>query len=230
MENKFDLQLTDTDLNAVTLGDSNYLNNKGADLYRKENYRAAVEYYRLAASMGNLQAVSNLGYCYLYGRDIERNLSFAIAYLKNAANRKNVDAAYKLGDIYGSDKWGIKDPEMSIYYYRMAVSYLTDEQESWDYLEYDDNLQQYPSLCFALGREHSRGGNLYTDIEVSYKFLMHAKLGYEKALANGDIFYEESYNAVVELMKDEQYDSVRDKIDRFFKRDPDDGEDGGIGL
>ena len=115
--------LTKTDNNAVLLGDSNYINNKGANFYRPDTYMEAVGYYRLAAAMGNVNSISNLGYCYLYGRGIEANLSLALAYFIVAANKGDVDAAYKLGDVYGSDKWGIKDQEMSIYYYRMAASF-----------------------------------------------------------------------------------------------------------
>ena len=121
------LALTSADMNAVSLRDSNYINNKGANLYCNGIYKSAVEYYRLAAAMGNIQAISNLGYCYLYGRDIESNLSLAIAYFKIASMNQNIDAAYKLGDIYGSEKWGLKDIEMSVYYYRMAVSFILDD-------------------------------------------------------------------------------------------------------
>lgn len=87
-------------MNAVSLEDSNYINGKGAKLYCGGRYKSAVEYYRLAAAMGNVQATANLGYCYLYGRDIEPNLSLAIAYFKIASVNDNIDAAYKLGDIY----------------------------------------------------------------------------------------------------------------------------------
>ena len=63
-ENKF--KLTNADLNALKSGDSNYLNSKGAKLYREENYKEAVEYYRIAAALGNIDAVSNLGYCSIW--------------------------------------------------------------------------------------------------------------------------------------------------------------------
>ena len=39
--------LTRTDNNAILLDDSNYINNKGANLYRPDTYLEAVEYYRL---------------------------------------------------------------------------------------------------------------------------------------------------------------------------------------
>ena len=50
------LTLTPADMNAVSLEDSNYINGKGAKLYCGGRYKSAVEYYRLAAAMGNVQA------------------------------------------------------------------------------------------------------------------------------------------------------------------------------
>ena len=197
------ITLTPTDQLAITTGDSNYINNKGADLYSTGNYAAAVEYYRLAAAMGNVDAVSNLGYCYLYGRDIEPNTSLSIGYFKTAADRGSVDAAYKLGDVYGTAKWGVEDKELSIYYYRLAATYLIGGP--WENPAVILNcckLCRYPSLCYALGREMMPGGGVATDLEVAYQFLLQAKAGYEIALADGDSFYEKSLAGVNQLLAD----------------------------
>ena len=43
------LTLTEADNQAILLGDSNYINNKGANLYCSETYQDAVAYYQLAA-------------------------------------------------------------------------------------------------------------------------------------------------------------------------------------
>ena len=181
--------LTEADMNAIALRDSNYINNKGAKLYEPETYDRAVEYYRIAAAMGNVHATSNLGYCYLYGRSIEQNTSLAIA--------------YKLGDIYSRDKWVEKDSEMSIYYYRMALSYVLGEDADFDHIMWCRGLQDYPSLCYAFARELSPGGTLCTNINQAYQFLKHAQIGYEKCLANGENMYKESYFDVVR----EEYES-----------------------
>lgn len=215
------LNLTETDMNAVLLGDSNYINDKGAKLYRPDTYSESVEYYRLAAAMGNVHSVSNLGYCYLYGRDIEQNLSLALAYFKIAAKKCDIDAAYKLGDIYGSDKWGIKDTEQSVYYYTMAVDYIIGNEWYNDgSLVYHDELQIYPSLCYALGREFSHGGSMCTNIEFAYQFLKHAEKGYKNEIANGNDMYAKAYEGVIELIANSQFDDIREKYDELF-------EDGG---
>ena len=96
-ENK--IVLTPADEKAISARDAVFLLNKGAALYAKGDYKTATEYYRLAAAMGDDQAIANLGYVYLYGRATEPNLSIAMGYFKIAAAMDNVDGAYKLGDI-----------------------------------------------------------------------------------------------------------------------------------
>ncbi len=215
MDNK--LELSAADHAAVEFKDSNYINNKGAKLYQDEAYGKAVEYYHLAAAMGNTNAIANLGYCYLYGRSIEPNTALAIAYFKTAALNGDADAAYKLGDIYSRDKWVAKDKELSLYYYRMAANVILGEDvDSRQGLMISRRLQAYPSLCFALGREMAPGGDMNTDLEQAYIFLRHAQLGYERELANGSEMYRESYEAVMKLLADPQYDIVRLRIERFL--------------
>lgn len=220
------INLTKTDLNAITLGDSNYINNKGANYYTDAQYEKAVEYYRIAAAMGNVQSISNLGYCYLYGRSIDVNVSEAIALFIIASSKGDVDAAYKLGDIYSRDKWGVMDKELSVYYYRMAASYIiNDEWEGRHKVVWHSDLQRYPSLCFALARELAPGGEMSTNIELSYQFLKHAKIGYQKELANGANFYKESYAKVIDMLKATYYDIVRVEYDSAFDDEYSDDED-----
>ena len=217
------IELTATDMAAIREGAMGYLTDKGANLYKKDTYYQSVEYYRLAAAMGEVQAISNLGYCYLYGRDIEANTSIAIGYFTIAANIGNIDAAYKLGDIYSSDKWGVKDKELSNYYYNIAADYIIDN--SWrrgGTFYWATQLQEYPSLCYALARETFIGGSMSTDLRVSYQFLKHAEIGYQLALANGDKMYEESYNGVLKLLKDKNYDVIREEIDYLFSDEDND--------
>ena len=219
-ENK--IVLTPADEKAISARDAVFLLNKGAALYAKGDYKTATEYYRLAAAMGDDQAIANLGYVYLYGRATEPNLSIAMGYFKIAAAMDNVDGAYKLGDIYGSDKWGVIDTELSLYYYRMAAALLIDGQCDPDNVIECDSLKGYPSLCFALGREMSLKGKMATNLSVSYQFLKLAEIGYKTALAAGMDYYGGCLAAVEELLNDVQYDMVRDKFDDAVAAD--DGE------
>lgn len=206
-------ELTKADHIAIDHNDHGYLNNKGAEYYSKGKYDLAVEYYRLAAAMGDDQAISNLGHCYLYGRQIEADLSLALAYLKIACDKGNVDAAYKLGDIYGSDKWGIKDRELSVYYYRVAAVFMFGDDFSLDRIRNDENILSYPSLCFALGREHGLDGQLPTELELSYVYLETARKGYGRELMNGNRMYEQAYNGVLEYLNRPEYQPIREKYE-----------------
>lgn len=214
------MKLTRTDKEAVARGDSNYIVNKGASLYKKKDFKNAVDYYNLASSMGNDQATCNLGYCHLYGRYVEANTDLAIAYFELASYRKNIDACYKLGDVYGSDKWGVKDDELSLYYYRMAASFLIDDNWEVDYvITYTKSLDRYPSLCFALGRALMPGGLMTTDLREAYQFLKHAERGYRMEMMNGADFYAKAYAGVMERIDDEVFDDIRDEFDQLFEDD-----------
>ena len=220
---KKQLKLTNTDYLAIEKVDRNYINNKGAKLYVEPTYKDAVEYYRLASAMGDAHAISNLGYCYLYGRGIDANLSFALAYFKIASMMKDIDACYKLGDIYSSDKWGVQDNEMSIYYYRMAISFILndedDDDDSWskNTILWCAKLRKYPSLCFALGRELLSGKYMTKDVTISYLLLKHAYQGYSEALMNGDKMYQECFESVKEWLNNSEYDAVREELDKSYK-------------
>lgn len=209
--------LTQADINAANLKDAEYINNRGAKLYRNGDYSSAVEYYRLAAAMGNMDAVSNLGYCYLYGREIEQNTSLAIAYFKIAAERGIVDAAYKLGDIYSSDKWNLKDIDLSLYYYNAAAKLVINDYWDTESIVYCTDLQRYPSLSFALGREMAEGGRMLTDLRVAYQFLKHAEIGYRTEIDNGAKMYENAYEGVQVFLADPQFDKIREESEAYFE-------------
>lgn len=215
MENKY--LLSTADFTAIEMQDSGFINDKGAHLYQQENFETSVEYYRLAAAMGNDIAISNLGYCYLYGRSIKQDITLAIAYFKIAAQKNNVDAAYKLGDIYASEKWNIQDKELSIYYYMKAVKTLIGE--SWidrDNIVFLDELDLYPSLCFAMGREFSAEGDLLTNLDLAYQFLKHAEIGYEREINNGNIMYSKSLESVKNLLDNDEFVGVKEHYDLLF--------------
>ncbi len=205
-------ELTGGDKLAVSRSDSAYFNDKGASCYLKEDYERAVEYYRLAAVLGSEQSLSNLGYCYMYGRGIPRNNSLAVAYFQLAADQGNVDAIYKLGDIYRRGACGVeKDPETASYYFHWAGDIVGDSVSQ---------LRRYPSLCKALALEKMPGGYLPTDPEGAYAYLKLAKEGYEREIDAGARFYEDSLNEVQDLLNDPFFYKLRGiEVDEEADRD-----------
>ncbi len=215
MAKKKKVELSNTDFIAIRDNDRNYLLNKGAKLYVDETYYQSVEYYRLAASMGEPKAISNLGYCYLYGRDIEVNVDLAIAYFTIAANKGDIEANYKLGDIYSRDKWVKPDKELAIYYYDRAIKFIIGGTiESDRDVLYVEELDNYPSLCFAVGREMFIGGDMNTDLMVSYQLLKHAEIGYKREIDNGFGKYIESYNKVLEYLNRQEFKEAKEYYEK----------------
>ena len=199
-------QLTQTDKQALYNDDAEYFTDKGARAYSREEYREAVEYYRIAATLGETQAIANLEYCYLYGRAIERNIDLAIAYFEIAASMGNIDALYKLGSIFQSDKWGYKDNERAIFYFQNAIfEVLGSKEYDVDDIKNEDFLLNYPSLCLTLGQAHMKDGILQTNLKIAYVFLEKAKEGYEEALANNMKMYEGAYHRTLELLNDPEF-------------------------
>lgn len=212
-QNKNSCMLTPADFAALASKDDGYFNQKGARHYTMSNYTDAVQYYHIAAAMGNCDAISNLGYCYLYGRNMEQNTSLALAYFGIAASHGHIDALYKLGDIYSRDTWVTKDVELSTYYYLKAANFIVDQNWGTNpevILAYTE-LQDYPSLCFALGRELLPNGTLFTNVEAAYLFLKHAEQGYQTFITNGQTMYEKSYKHVQELLAQSQFNDFRKK-------------------
>ena len=207
------IALSDADFVAIRGNDSNYLLNKGADKYGND-YEESIEYYRLSAAMGNPQAISNLGYCYLYGRSIEPNVSLALAYFTIAADLGVIDALYKLGNIYSSDEFVDKDEELEKYYYEKAVDALLDS-----YSDYDD----YPSLSLAVGKETMEDGLFDTDLDRAYFLLKCAEKGFKKYIDNGDDFYEDHYAETLDLLEDKQFDDeIKDNYNQIYENEEDD--------
>lgn len=195
------MTLTKTDQVALETGNYAYLNEKGAKAYTAEDYETAVEYYRLAASMGCVQSISNLGYCYMYGRSIPKNMELALAYFLLAASHDDVDALYKLGNIYGNGADGIEaDTELSLYYYRKAICIVKQNFES----EY-----QYPSLYFSVAKEMMPNGKMVCDLSTAYSYLQTAKKGYEIEKTGGVHYHKDALAQVLKALDDPCFEEVR---------------------
>jgi len=206
------IALSDADFVAIRGKDSDFLLNKGADKYG-DDYEESIEYYRLSAAMGNPQAISNLGYCYLYGRSIDPNVSLALAYFTIAGDLGVIDALYKLGNIYSSNDFVDKDEELEKYYYKKANDALLDS-----YASYDD----FPSLSLAIGKETMEKGLFDTDLDRAYYLLKCAEKGFKKYLDAGDDFYEDHYAETLDLLEDKQFDDeIKDNYNAIYNDEED---------
>ena len=197
--------LTEADILAIERGDYDFLNNKGAKYYTEADYESAIEYYRLAAAMGCVYSISNLGYCYMYARSIEKNMPLAMAYFKIAAQKNNIDAQYKLGNIYEKGADGIeKNEELAIYYYTLAIQTINDS--------YVEEPERYPSLYLSVAKAHMPGGIMICNLKDSYRFLQIARRGYEIEKAEGVKYHTDALEATLRLLEDQCFDSIREEM------------------
>ena len=174
---------------------------KGADLYNGENYTEAIEYYQIAAAMKNSIAVSNLGYCYLYGRGIPKDEEKAVLYFTIAARQNNIDALYKLGTFYLSGKVVKENHDLALYYLEKARS---------EVLEQGHDLSDYPSLCYTLASEYMKDIRNYDYREI-FDLLDDAKYGFEYEIEeNGATYYQKNYEEVLKMIENHLFDDLRE--------------------
>ena len=72
----------------------------GSAAYSEGDYETAFALYKKSAEAGNVTALSNLGYCYYYGRSIPVDKAKAHECWEKAAILGDVCAIYKVGDMY----------------------------------------------------------------------------------------------------------------------------------
>ena len=194
------MKLTSCDKQAISDLNDLYLLNIGAYYYQQKDYQRAIEYYRLSASMGNDQAICNLGYCYMYARSVEKDMDLAIAYFKIAAKHKNIDALYKLGTLY---LYGIQvkeDQGIGMYYLNEARNQIC----------YYEQAIKYPSLHLTMAKQLLLNQDS-TKLEMIYEYLMIAKVGFEEELQQENTYYDQSYHEVLSLLDDPCFDQMNEE-------------------
>lgn len=67
---------------------------------RPKDLPAAIEWYKKAAALNNLDAINNLGQMHEAGEGVTKNLEVAIEFYQQAANGGHLDAQTNLGYIY----------------------------------------------------------------------------------------------------------------------------------
>lgn len=96
-----------------------YLNGVGVPV----NYVAAMNYFKKAAHMGNLDAMINIGKLYQEGLGVVQNNYEALGWYKAAANKGNVEAMYLTAKLYNSSNDISKNKELAIQFYEKAASF-----------------------------------------------------------------------------------------------------------
>ena len=72
----------------------------GQDAKDAGDYAKAMEYYQMAADLGNAEAWKGIGYLYDYGLGVEQDYVRALEYYQRAADQGDVGAMRNLGVFY----------------------------------------------------------------------------------------------------------------------------------
>ena len=84
-------------------GDADYQNDLGVLYHNGEgvlqDYKAALEWYRLAAAQGNVHAQRNLGVMYYNGQGVSQNYLYAHMWLNIAASSRSQDISKKASEL-----------------------------------------------------------------------------------------------------------------------------------
>lgn len=205
MERHMDIELSKASIIALEDHNNSYFNEIGADYYQMGDYESAIELYRIAAAMGNIQALANLGYCYYYGRACEKNFHLAFVYFKMAAGHKNIDALYKLSTMYEQGKGVEKNKDIADYYLMTAFDALGAIPE--------ETRIEYPSLMFAVAKKFIALGEHDGDFASAYALLKTAQHGYEMLIAEGSRYYEKMLLEVTDTLRKECFKPYWDEED-----------------
>ena len=175
---------------------SDVLLNKGAAAYKQGDYAQAIQLYQEAAALGNTTAMSNLGYCCYYGRDIPVDKEKARQYWEAASVWGDVNAIYKLGDMHLNGDIA-RDEEMAWIYYRRAYM-LARKSINPDY---------YPDICLRM----LKYGQNKLSIRDRVSMGQMAVEAFGKRLAQGDKFSQKLQQEAQELLKEAmaEYESLR---------------------
>lgn len=119
------------------------MNDLGAYYYDQRNFDLAVKYYEMAAQLGNITALSNLGYIWYYGRTGEKNYEKAFQCFHKAARLGDIASAYKEADMYKNGFYVKKDLNK----YQSIIEKLYDRLQDGDLYLSDPLPEIYTRLA-----------------------------------------------------------------------------------
>ncbi len=158
-----------TPFHAYTLG---YMYGQGYGGVEKDD-EVAINWYKQAASQGDLVAQNNLGLWFKNGRNVDQDMNKAEAWFQNAANQNFSHAQFNLGLMYYKGQGFAQDYVKAEQWYRKAAE------------------NGHGSAQFSLGIMYDKGNGLEQDYtQAVYWYRKAAENGSEGAQNNlGNKYY-----------------------------------------
>lgn len=141
---------------------------RGTQLFKEGNAEKAVEQYQIAAELGHVRALCNLGHCYDRGKGVKADLAQSLKWYEQAAELGDLMAQYHVGFCYDQGKGTDPNPEAAAKWYEKAAG------------------QGQPRAQCKMGFFYGTGRGVTQDLARSLEW-------YEKAAEQGDM--EAQFNA-----------------------------------
>ena len=110
-----------------TKQDSTSRFNLGFEYYQKEDYEAALVWFKLAAEQGFANALYNLGVMYDQGQGVAQDYKEAVRWYRKAAEQGHASSQFILGSMYDDGRGVPQDYFQAHLWYNLAASQLTGE-------------------------------------------------------------------------------------------------------
>ena len=137
--------------------DPRFMLELGGYYYGEKDYVLAQKYYEMAAELGLTDACSGLGYIWYYGRTGKRDFEKAFHYYSIAAAAGDLQAEYKLADMYRNGYFVEKDEAK----YRSVIESLYPKVKDARYLS-----EPLPEVFTRLARIRAEEGKKEEAVEL----------------------------------------------------------------
>ena len=141
--------------------DAAILCDRGLQAYREQDYKTAIPYYQASAQLGSSAAMCNLGYCYYYGRGVQRDKEMARYYWETSAVLGEAASTYKLGDMHRNGDIEADESVAWLYYCR-----------AWRLTRHEKDILNYPNICLRLAQY---GEGRLTSAQCGFCFMLSGK-------------------------------------------------------
>lgn len=177
----------------IAEGNADAMNDLGAQYYDghrgfEQSFELAMNYYHMAAQNGSRQAQENLGYCYYYGRNGERDYEKAFHYFALGAFDGHLISLYKIGDMYLNGHYVEKNEKEAFYIYMRCINTMTDEAAE----------RIAGPVYLRLGKLFMDGTAVDQDLSAALSCYQKAEFFLFNMVMNGDDMYRKSLIAAQE--------------------------------
>lgn len=180
------------------LGVQYYDGNRGFE----QSFEKAINYYQMAADLGDRQAQENLGYCYYYGRCGEPDYEKAFNYFALGAFDDHIISLYKIGDMYYNGYYVQKNHTEAFTIYRHCLDIMTDEAA---------RVTAGP-VYLRLAKCYLKGHGVEVDLMAALNCYQKAEFYLTKmVIEDGNYMYKKSLDGAIEGQK-----KVREELAKYI--------------